>query len=55
MLEKASKKYLIEDDMQIYENPSLDLERYYTLSCLKQKDIKIIKQFLKKKGNNGMI
>ena len=30
-MEKTPKRYSIEEDMQIFETPSLDLERYYTL------------------------
>ena len=55
MSDKLQKQYLLEDDLKIYENPSIDLERYYTISCLKKKDIKVIKQFISKNGNNGVI
>ena len=39
MVEKHHKIYLLEDDLKIYENPSIDLERYYIISCLKKKNI----------------
>jgi len=55
MSEKAPKQYLVGDDLKIYENPSIDLDRYYTIQCLKKKDIKVMRSFMSKHGNNGTI
>jgi len=43
MFETPPKQYLVGEDLKIYENPSIDLNRYYTIQCLKKKDIKEIR------------